>query len=538
MLWFFIFFIDAYETVNPLGSHTAVHKLEGLYCIIRNLPQELLSKTCNIFLVGLWCANDVKRYGYNQLIMPLFSQLKQLESDAGFTVTVNGEPRTVHGILGLFSADNLGAHSLFGFLESFSANYFCRYCLCHKDDVQNKFSDFNFTRRTKKHVDECVAQLLLTGYNPALTGIKNSCILNELKYFHCTEQSVVDCMHDVLEGIVPYELSLILASLIDKQLFSLVQLNNALFHFNYSASDKNSKPPSISLPKLRIQAAESWCLIRNLSLIIGSKVPENDEHWKLLLLLLDCLDLIFAPVITLGQIDLLAILIQDYHCMFKRLYPNERLLPKHHFMVHYPEFIRKFGPLTQYWCMRFEAKHRFEKELSSTVRNFKNICKTIAERTQMELAHSLLNNHLFISEHTVVNCTFALLNTLDQDLSACICESIGLNCSDEICLSSGVLIGHYKFKPGCCVLLRSEEGCPIFGELINIVVVDKTIYFLCNEMTTVNYVEHFHAYQVEQNGKLVIVKSTSLKDHHPLNVHKKMSAQRELHLVAPTYKIV
>ena len=28
------FFIDAYETVNPLGSHSTVHKLEGLYCHI------------------------------------------------------------------------------------------------------------------------------------------------------------------------------------------------------------------------------------------------------------------------------------------------------------------------------------------------------------------------------------------------------------------------------------------------------------------------------------------------------------------------
>jgi hypothetical protein len=43
------FFVDAYETVNPLGSHMQIHKPEGLYCVIRNLPQHLLSKTCNIF---------------------------------------------------------------------------------------------------------------------------------------------------------------------------------------------------------------------------------------------------------------------------------------------------------------------------------------------------------------------------------------------------------------------------------------------------------------------------------------------------------
>jgi hypothetical protein len=27
-------FVDAFETVNVLGSHTTVHKLEGLYCVL------------------------------------------------------------------------------------------------------------------------------------------------------------------------------------------------------------------------------------------------------------------------------------------------------------------------------------------------------------------------------------------------------------------------------------------------------------------------------------------------------------------------
>jgi hypothetical protein len=84
----------------------------------------------------LWYASDVKRYGYNQILKPLFLQLQQLESDAGLAVNVAGQVKTVHGILGLFSADNLGAHSLLGFLESFSANFPCRFCLAHKDDFR------------------------------------------------------------------------------------------------------------------------------------------------------------------------------------------------------------------------------------------------------------------------------------------------------------------------------------------------------------------------------------------------------------------
>jgi len=54
-------FVDAFETVNVLGSHTTIHKLEGLYCVLRNFPNMYLSKTNSIFLLGLWHSLDVKR---------------------------------------------------------------------------------------------------------------------------------------------------------------------------------------------------------------------------------------------------------------------------------------------------------------------------------------------------------------------------------------------------------------------------------------------------------------------------------------------
>jgi len=82
---------------------------------------------------------------------------------------------------------------------------------------------------------------------------------------HCS-----DCMHDVHERVAPYELALTA-----KQGFTLVELNNALYHFNYCASDKNRQPPSVSVPKLRIQA---WCLIRNILLVVGCKVYKDDKH--------------------------------------------------------------------------------------------------------------------------------------------------------------------------------------------------------------------------------------------------------------------
>jgi hypothetical protein len=112
---------------------------------------------------------------------------------------------------------------------------------------------------------------------------------------------------------------------------------------------------------------------------LGPQVPECDEHWQLLLILLDHLDFIFAPVVTEISADLLTCMIKNNYAYWKAVFPSKRLLPKHNFLVHYPEFITAFGPLSQYWTMRFESKHRFGKEVVSGVQNFKNICKTIVE---------------------------------------------------------------------------------------------------------------------------------------------------------------
>lgn len=46
-----------------------------------------------------------------------------------------------------------------------------------------------------------------------------------------------------------------------------------------------------------------------------------------------------------------------------------RLRTKHHFIDHYPQLIRCYGPLVELWTMRFEANHSFFKEVVHDTRN-------------------------------------------------------------------------------------------------------------------------------------------------------------------------
>jgi hypothetical protein len=51
------------------------------------------------------------------------------------------------------------------------------------------------------------------GHDIQATGIKKGCLFNELKYWQVTENSIVDVMHDILEGIAPFELCFVLGEI-------------------------------------------------------------------------------------------------------------------------------------------------------------------------------------------------------------------------------------------------------------------------------------------------------------------------------------
>ena len=57
-------------------------------------------------------------------------------------------------------------------------------------------------------------------------------------------------------------------------------------------------------------ASQLWCLGRYLPLLIGDLVAEGNEYWECFMLLLEIVDILFAPCISEGQIAHLRLLIQ------------------------------------------------------------------------------------------------------------------------------------------------------------------------------------------------------------------------------------
>lgn len=77
-------------------------------------------------------------------------------------------------------------------------------------------------------------------------GVVFESILNTSKYFHVTDGLVMDIMHDVLEGILQYEVKELIKYLVSEKICSLDYINRRISLFPYGYSDMGNKPSEIS----------------------------------------------------------------------------------------------------------------------------------------------------------------------------------------------------------------------------------------------------------------------------------------------------
>lgn len=123
-------YVDDIEIANPLGAKSGVHKLSMFYFMLLNLPGSYIGHTSHIHLVAAANAQDIRCLGIDIFLGRLISDVKKLEDG----VIINGKLR--RGTVAIICADNLAANQLYGMTESFSAEHYCRFCVCSKTECQ------------------------------------------------------------------------------------------------------------------------------------------------------------------------------------------------------------------------------------------------------------------------------------------------------------------------------------------------------------------------------------------------------------------
>lgn len=100
--------------------------------MIAILPIKYRSSLSSIYLATLCYSSDIKTFGYEVILAPLVKDIELLEMQGIYVQTLGA---SITGTILHVSSDNLGAHSLAGFQESFNTEKCSRFCLASRTDV-------------------------------------------------------------------------------------------------------------------------------------------------------------------------------------------------------------------------------------------------------------------------------------------------------------------------------------------------------------------------------------------------------------------
>lgn len=131
-------------------------------------------------------------------------------------------------------------------------------------------------------------------------------------------------MHNTLEGVVQLEAKVVL-QYIQHNFLSANDLEGRVHAFDYVYNQQRNRPPKVKLldgsNDLGLNAIQSWCLLRNLPLILGDLIQKDVKHWHLSLL--QIVNIVFSPVLTDGMTTYPKHLIIEHHRLFKKLFTQK-----------------------------------------------------------------------------------------------------------------------------------------------------------------------------------------------------------------------
>lgn len=185
---------------------------------------------------------NIQEYGIDSFLAPFVEDLKVLYLDG-----ISHIGMMVYGALLAFLADNLAAHLVAGFKQSYSFGLrICRSCMVTPPLLQTCLNENNCHLRTpEEHEEIChLLESLLASHYFVTYGVNRRSILENVPGFSVIRGLPHDMMHDLLEGVVPFEPKLFLQHCTSSKLFTIDELNDRIQKFDFI-----DNKPSVTDPK-------------------------------------------------------------------------------------------------------------------------------------------------------------------------------------------------------------------------------------------------------------------------------------------------
>lgn len=288
--------------------------------MLANFEPKHRSRLHTLNLVALCFASAMKNHGFENVLAPLINDLQTFATD-GVNIIRSDGTFTFRGSLLLVVADNLAAHSIGGYLESFSTVHPCRFCLISRDKLCSTFTCERSCHRTPESYDRHVQRVLIDKSFQTVYGLKSSSCLNCIPYFHVTQAMPSDVLHDLLEGVVCDVVECVIEHFLAAGIVTFDYLNEQINTFPHQGSDKQNRPDIVPVNKFKCRqtAAKNRRFLRLLRVMIGNRIAVGDPKWEVLLLLLDVHDAAMSPVMS--KID--TVILDDKVHSFLESFCNE-----------------------------------------------------------------------------------------------------------------------------------------------------------------------------------------------------------------------
>lgn len=547
-------YFDDVEICNPLGKGAGTHKVGLFYYTVGNLAPIYRARLPAVRLIAIIRRKVMNNCGIDMVIRRINQDLEMLSN--GIELNLNNVRQVVRGACCCFCGDTLAAHEFAGFKLGVGFSFQkCRECECTFQDMQTRFTENEFLPRSlNRYDDQCRMLNYMDNLRSRLStayGLNRRSAARDIPHFNLTSMVPEDLMHVIFEGVAPYEIKIALKNMIEEGIFRLQDINSHIENFPYGYKEKESRP--VRLPDNMLnspdnslgQSSGSMIVLLRLIPIILYELQVNfqNDHFKFIVELCEIVKILLAPIITIETINLLEDLIAVHLRNFKHLYPNKNIIPKQHYMVHFPSTLKRYGPLRNIWCMRFEGKHQFFKERMSGNHNFKNVEKTLSERCCMyECALNCSSDHALFKNDSGFGKSKRIPD-LDhgKDMIHAFfgTERDAIHSINEV---SWAVYKGVKYVPSqCCIGFGEQNGMPEFGELQYIWVVNvlhnhdmvHQIYFGLKMYVTVKYDEHVLAYEVQEPmvaQGLELVYIDNIFVHQPLYLYK---AREKSYIITP-----
>jgi hypothetical protein len=135
-------------------------------------------------------------------------------------------------------------------------------------------------------------------------------------------------------------------------------------------------------------------------ILMEMKISLNSNILELYVLLRKICSIILSQCLKVETLKKLNNYTEVYSTRFKKVFPEESITLKMHYLTHYSKLIESYGPLVKFSSIRFERKHSYFNTLAQKIKNFRNITLSLSKRHQRLAAIVYIHEKFFSLDET------------------------------------------------------------------------------------------------------------------------------------------